>query len=537
MPTIKYQDHMIAMRDQENVLDALLRQGINAPFSCRNGICQACVQRCISGEIPADAQRGLRAELRDSGYFMPCKCVPLGDMAIAPPAALYATTVVHSKEMLSPFVCKILLEPTLNFVYHPGQFVNVRRQDGLTRSYSLASLPSEDYFLEIHVQRKNGGIMSNWLIDELKVGDILDIQGASGECFYKESAHNHNLLLVATGSGLAPLFGVVRDALHCEHKGEIHLYHGGREENRFYLRQTLRMLEQQHSNFHYHECISSNSTLIDGAHSGRAHEIAFAQHINLNGWQIYLAGMADMVDSGEQLALQCGAMPDSIYSDAFVLRDLRTKSREIKRPVTDLSTTEPIKYPPTDLELWVALRNGEMLMETLKDFYAQVFQDERLSSFFAGVTKQRSIEKQYLFMRQILTGEKIYFGDRPRNSHHWMVISDELFDYRRGIMTACLRKHGLPEDMIQRFHKLEEFFRSDIVKSAPFARIVGDIEVPFEGFGEMTMDVGTLCDSCEREVAVGEKVIYHVRLGKIYCSDCSSLHDRGIQNESVVSGN
>jgi truncated hemoglobin YjbI len=179
-------------------------------------------------------------------------------------------------------------------------------------------------------------------------------------------------------------------------------------------------------------------------------------------------------------------------------------------------------YPPADLELWAALQDGEMLMAVLQDFYDRVFQDPRLSSFFEGVTKQRSIEKQYSFIRQILTGEKLYFGDRPRNAHHWMVISDELFDYRANLMLDCLREHGLAEPMVQRFHEMEEFYRRDIVKSAPIAKMMGEVQLPLEGFEELIMDVGTLCDTCEREVSPGEKVIYHVRIGKIHCADCSS---------------
>ena len=193
------------------------------------------------------------------------------------------------------------------------------------------------------------------------------------------------------------------------------------------------------------------------------------------------------------------------------------------------ANSEDAKYPPPDAELWTALHEGELLMAVLKDFYGRVFQDERMSSFFHGVTKQRSIEKQYLFMRQILTGEKIYFGERPRNAHHWMVISDELFDYRSGIMLACLREHGLPEPMVQRFREIEEFYRRDIVKPAPVPRLMGDIELPLDGFDELVMDVGTMCDSCEREIAAGEKVSYHVRIGKVYCSDCSSQHHREVR--------
>jgi len=527
MAYLKYQtndnqNRDIHSREAENVLDALLRQGINIPFSCRSGVCHVCVQQCKHGDISSVAQKGLAPSLVKEGYFLACQCTPMGDMHIAAPSGLFQTTLVHSKEMLSPYVCRILLEPPADFIYKAGQFINLRRPDGVTRSYSLASLPSEDYFLELHVQRQNGGIMSNWLIDDLKAGDGVDIQNAEGSCHYQSSAADYPLLLIGTGTGMAPLIGVVRDALYHHHQHEIHLYHGGRNTDRFYLHDQLRQLELAHSNFHYHECISGNSSAVENAFAGRAHEVAFTRHQNVHHWKVYLAGLAEMVDSGTLLSAKHGAAPHDIHSDAFTLRDLRQNNRmpSKEQPPDDDSA----KYPPPDAVLWAALQDGKLLSTVLTDFYTLVYADEKLASFFSGVTKQRLIEKQYLFIRQILTGEKVYFGDRPRNSHHWMVISDELFDHRESLMLQCLRKHGLPEPMIRRFMEMEGFYRRDIVKAAPFARVVGGIEKPFEGFDELTMDVGTLCDSCTREVAAGENVIYHVRIGKIYCSDCSTQH-------------
>jgi ferredoxin-NADP reductase/ferredoxin/truncated hemoglobin YjbI len=527
--TLKYEGREVQPREGETVLDAFLRQGITIPFSCRNGICHACIQRCVEGAVPPVAQKGLRHELRQHGYFMTCKCVPLGDMIIVPPSDLYSTTVLHSKEMLSPYVCKLLIEPTASLPYHAGQFINLRRPDGLIRSYSLASLPVEDYFLELHVLRKRGGAMSNWILDELQPGDELDIQGPSGECYYRDEVRGHPLLMVATGTGIAPLHGILRDALYNRHEGEIHLYHGGRGEDRFYLRDDLRELEKKFPQFHYYECISGGAAPMEGMLPGRAHEVAFERHTNLHGWHVFLAGLAEMVDSGEQLAVKHGAAAEAIHSDAFALRDLRTGPRAAKKPAPPPAPPgERPKYPPPDPELWAALGEGELLNKVLADFYGKVFQDERLMRFFDGFTRQRLIEKQFLFMRQILTGEKIYFGDQPRNTHHWMVISEDLFDYRSEMMKDSLRKFGLPEPMVQRFHDIEEYYRQDVVKDKPFPKKIGDKEMPLEGFNELIMDVGTLCDACQREVAPGEKVIYHVRLGKIYCSDCSRPHDHEI---------
>lgn len=531
MAILKYrtkdkQQRDIHTRNAENVLNALLRQGIEIPFSCRSGVCHVCMQQCHEGSIPPLAQKGLAPELVKEGYFLACQCVPIGDMQISAPTGLFKTVLVHSKEMLSSQVCKILLEPPTDFAYQAGQFINVRNPDGITRSYSLASMPGVDYFLELHVKRHDGGIMSNWLIDELQPGDGIDIQNAEGSCHYQPHAKNQPMLLIGTGTGLAPLLGIVRDALHQQHQNEIHLYHGGRDQDRFYLHDHLRQLEKLHSNFHYYECVSGSNP-SENSLPGRAHEVAFSRHQNVQHWQIYLAGLAEMVDSGTLLAAQHGAAPQDIHSDAFTLRDLRSQERGESKKKT-AAEDDSAKYPPPDPQLWAALQDGKLLSAILADFYTIVFEDQKLSSFFIGVTKQRLIEKQYLFIRQILTSEKVYFGDRPRNSHHWMVISDELFDYRESIMVDCLRRANLSEDMIKRFMDMEGFYRKDIVKAAPFARVVGGIEKPFEGFDEITMDVGTLCDSCSREVQPGEKVIYHVRIGKIYCSDCSTQHHHDI---------
>lgn len=520
MPYLKYQGKEIFARKDENVLDAMLRNGVDAPFSCRSGVCHICVQRCIQGEIPPLAQSGLRPELREQGYFMTCKCVPLTDMEIVPPSALFTTTLVHSKALLTPQICQLLIEPPQDFTYRAGQYILVRNPQGVVRSYSLASLPATDYFLELHIQRKTDGEMSNWIFDTLNAGDEIEIQHAEGECCYQNQTSAQPMLLIGTGTGLSPLLGVIRDALHQQHPSEIHLYHGSRSLDHLYLRNTLRELEQQHPNFHYHPCLSGSEPLPEGVHAGRADVIAFAKHPNLHDWQVYLAGLTEMVEHGQLVALELGAALSAIHTDAFSIPTLTSADTPVQPASRD--------YPPPDPVLWKALGEGELLMAVLRDFYSRVFQDPRLSSFFEGVTKQRSIEKQYLFTRQILTGEKIYFGERPRNAHHWMVISDELFDYRSEIMVTCLREHGLSEDMVHRFRELEEFFRAAIVKSTPFARVMGDVEVPFEGFGEITLDVGSLCDVCEREVAIGEKVIYHLRLGKIYCADCSAQHPRAV---------
>lgn len=212
----------------------------------------------------------------------------------------------------------------------------------------------------------------------------------------------------------------------------------------------------------------------------------------------------------EGLFLPCRCKP----VEDMAITPANESSGSSKTKAASQSVLEP------DPEMWAALGEGELLNEILNDFYSRVYEDEQLSSFFHGVTKQRAVEKQYLFLKQKFTGEKVYFGDRPKNAHHWMVISNELFDYREGIMVETLRRHGLPEHLVERWRQLEESFRGDIVKDKPWKRKMGDVELPVDGYGEVELEIGSVCDGCGDEIDAGETVRYHLRLGQIYCPTC-----------------
>ncbi len=173
-------------------------------------------------------------------------------------------------------------------------------------------------------------------------------------------------------------------------------------------------------------------------------------------------------------------------------------------------------------ELWAALEDGKKLSAILDDFYTRVYADPRLAPFFDGVTKQRAIEKQHAFLRDIFSGSRDYFGDRPRNAHHWMVISDELFDYREALMEDCLRRAQLPEQHIRAWRAAEEVFRKQIVKDRPIAKKLHGVAIPFEGYEDLELALDFVCDGCVGEIRTGECVRYHRRTGRTYCLPCAT---------------
>lgn len=313
-------------RDEgETVLDTLLRHDVEISYSCKRGTCFTCLLRAPGATIPAMAQRGLRRTVCAEGYFLACGFRPTEDeLVILRPreAEVYGRAIVRDKQQASRTALRLFLEPATSLYYHPGQFINVRRADGLTRSYSLASVPRTDPLLELHVRRMSSGAMSGWIYDQLAVGDTVDIAGPFGECFYLEGDATRPMLLVGTGIGLAPLLGIARDALHAGHTGPVLLYVGSRKPEGLYLQDELRALSRRHPNFRYEPCVSGPDVPA-GHHAGRADDVAFGLHPELEGWRVFLCGAAPMVHAARKRAYLAGARLSEIHAEAFDLRDLR----------------------------------------------------------------------------------------------------------------------------------------------------------------------------------------------------------------------
>ena len=330
MAVIEYEGATFHCSDSENLLSELIRQGADILFSCRNGICQSCMLKYKGGApIPELATAGLKETWRNEGYFLPCLCPVPGDLTISRISnpGIIQRAVVVDKTFLATGICAIRLDTEKSFEYHSGQFINVRRVNtGLIRSYSLASVPSLDSSLEIHVKRLENGVMSNWMCDEVASGEVVQLIGPHGASYYLPGRPSQRMLLVATGTGLAPLCGIVRSALAAGHAGRIDLYHGSRHSEGLYLCNELREMVSRYNNFHYHPCVSG-STTREGHRHGRADDTAFAENADLTGVRVFLCGAPPMVQSAKRLAYLAGASLADIFADPFELRDLRSKTR------------------------------------------------------------------------------------------------------------------------------------------------------------------------------------------------------------------
>jgi ferredoxin-NADP reductase/ferredoxin len=302
-----------------SVLDCLTAQGAAIPSSCRSGVCQTCLMQVTEGRVPEKAQAGIKPTLAAQGYFLACSCYPEDDIAVTLPEKGMGkiTATVSHIELLNADILGIKIKPTGSFEYKAGQFINLYKDEATARSYSLASVPSLDDELYLNVRKVPGGLVSKWVFENLKAGDSITISEAAGDCFYIPGNAEQNILLIGTGSGLAPLYGIIRDALLNGHTGQIKLYHGSYNTTGLYLVTELRKLAQLHANFSYIPCLSEQAA-SDGYAQGMVLDVALRDNPNLSGWRVFLCGNPDMVNAAKREAYLSGAAINDIYADPFL---------------------------------------------------------------------------------------------------------------------------------------------------------------------------------------------------------------------------
>ncbi len=327
MAHVRFRDRSIELRGGESVLEALEREGEVLPSSCRVGVCQSCVVKG-EGAIPAAAQEGLKDSWKKQGLLLACVCRPTDDLTIALPTDVIREVpakLVHKQQVSQDVVIlRFEIPREHTFPFESGQFVHLVRSDGLTRPYSIASVPADGY-VELHVRRVRDGAMSRWLYDQIPVGEPVRLRGPNGDCCYVPEHPAAPIVLIGSGTGLAPLVGVLREALAHDHRGPIHLFHAGRTTSALYLHDELAELADRHPALTYVGVLDAGDRAADTSHTERPHlEVGrlaerVAAHVpDFTGAHVYFCGNPAMVEALKAHAYKHGAELEHLHADSFV---------------------------------------------------------------------------------------------------------------------------------------------------------------------------------------------------------------------------
>jgi CDP-4-dehydro-6-deoxyglucose reductase, E3 len=346
---VRIEPHGRAIRVQPDqpLLEAALRAGLNLPHSCKSGHCASCRARLLSGEIhyPNGRTAGLTAQEAEQGYILLCQARALSDVKIEARIVANAAEVeiktlpcrIARMEPLAPDVMQVFLRlPAVEpLVFQAGQYLDVLLEGGRRRSFSIASPPHDSGLIELHVRRVPGGGFTGALFETLRAGSLLRIEGPMGQFIYRESASP--VLLIAGGTGFAPIKAILRHALERGSAREFHLYWGGRQAGDVYEDSVVREWARTYPQLRFTPVLSEASAAAregeaggggvsgggvsgasgDAPRTGWVHEAVLADFPSLAAFDVYAAGPPAMIEAIRATFPARGVTEDRLHFDSF----------------------------------------------------------------------------------------------------------------------------------------------------------------------------------------------------------------------------
>ena len=322
----------------ETVLDAALRAGLDVPHRCMGGNCGACRARLLEGEVayPSGRPLGLAEGEAADGLVLLCRAHAQSDLLlemIQPGIAIAGAPRikrlpcrVERVERLAHDVMGVYLRlpPAESFDFKPGQYIDVVLSKGRRRSFSIASPPHDARPLELHVRRAPGGEFSEQVFAEDMRGAVLQIEGPLGDNVYRDAAGVDvpdaaaapPLLLIAGGTGLAPLKSIVRHVLERGLPQRMTLYWGVRAERDLYAHTFLEEAARDDSRLRYFPVLSEPSPAWHGRR-GLVHEAVLAELEALEHYQIHASGPPQMLKAIRRDFTARGVPESAMSFDAF----------------------------------------------------------------------------------------------------------------------------------------------------------------------------------------------------------------------------
>jgi CDP-4-dehydro-6-deoxyglucose reductase len=317
----------------EAILPAAIRQGIGLPYGCRDGACGSCKSKLLAGRVIHGAHqlRALSVAEEDAGLILTCCATPQTDCTVearmVPGAGEYPVLKLPSRvlamERAAPdvMILRLQLPANQNMRYRAGQYVEFILRDGARRSYSMANAPhhlGSPPTIELHLRLMPGGRFTEHVFGAMKEREILRMEGPLGSFFLREDSERP-IVLLASGTGFAPIKAVIE---HMQHKGITRpavLYWGGRRPQDLYMHRWCEQMQATMPTLRYVPVVSD--ALPEDHWAGRTgfvHRAVMEDWPDLSGHQVYACGAPIVIESAKRdFVAQCRLDPDEFYADSF----------------------------------------------------------------------------------------------------------------------------------------------------------------------------------------------------------------------------
>jgi len=315
--------------EKETVLAAALRHGVMLPYSCRSGACGTCKGKLVSGEVDYGTYepKAMSAAEKENGHALFCQAKPLSDLVIEAkeiaaakdiPIRILPARVVQMEKLADDVMrLSLKLAEGQRLQYLAGQYIDILLSGNQRRSFSLATSPLSDELLQLHIRHVPGGHFTGHVFEKMKEKDLLRFQGPFGMFFLREDSERP-AILIAGGTGFAPIKSILEYAFAQGIQRPLHLYWGVRAKRDLYLPDLPQAWAKQHSNFKFTPVLSEPKP--EDHWSGRqgwVHEAVAEDHPDLSRHEVYASGPPPMIDAIKGMVKKHRLPEDRLYYDSF----------------------------------------------------------------------------------------------------------------------------------------------------------------------------------------------------------------------------
>lgn len=313
----------------ETVLDAARRAGMALPYSCLSGNCGSCKGHLLAGAVdyPYNPPSALSAGESAGGQVLLCQAVPRSDLTIAireveaiagiPIRQLAVKVAVKQRLCDDVMELKLLPARKERFNYLPGQYLDILLPEGKRRAFSIANAPQSGDTLDLHIRRVAGGGFTQYVFDDLRLGEVLRIEAPLGT-FVPREGGDRPIILMAGGTGFAPIKALVEHWLERGSTRPMHIYWGARHVQDLYLEALCQRWQRDHRELRYTPVLSEASPLERNQYrSGPVHEAVLKDFPNLARFDVYMSGPPAMIEAGRRAFVAASLPEDRLYYDSF----------------------------------------------------------------------------------------------------------------------------------------------------------------------------------------------------------------------------
>ncbi|MCE1250329.1 MAG: CDP-6-deoxy-delta-3,4-glucoseen reductase [Comamonadaceae bacterium] len=331
--TVQPSGRRFTAQGEESILAAAIAQGIGLPYGCKDGACGSCKCKKISGQVHhgAHQDKALSAQEEAEGYILTCCAQAQSDVVLEarqvtderafPVKKLPVRVAALVRQSPDVVQLRLQLPATEPFKYHAGQYIEFVLKDGVRRAYSMATAPHQQASapgLELHIRHMPGGRFTDHVFGAMQEKEILRIEGPFGSFYLREDSAKP-IILLASGTGFAPVKALLEHLLHQGSTRPLALYWGGRRPQDLYMDDWVRAQQAQMPQLHYVPVVS-NALPEDGwqGRSGFVHQAVLDDFADLSGFQVYACGAPVVVDAARRSYTEERGLPeDEFYADAF----------------------------------------------------------------------------------------------------------------------------------------------------------------------------------------------------------------------------